>query len=103
MKLDQFRRECCRRAIEWWGIDPQFNMMIEECAELIQAIQKYKRNDGFIDQELINKMCEEVADVKIMVAQIEYLYPKQVRKWEAVKLTRLKERLDDAQQKTNHS
>ncbi len=88
--------DICKRAIEWWGIDPQFNMMVEECAELIQAVQKYKRNDGFVDQDLIDKMCEEVADVKIMVAQIEYLYPDQVKKWEGIKLKRLKERLDDA-------
>ena len=63
-------------------------MVVEEAAELIKAIQKWKRNP--VDREGI---AEEAADLEIMLGQLKYM----IGGWGAhrmVKLLRLKERLD---------
>lgn len=52
-----------------FGIDNQLDMLTEECAELIQAINKYKRNTA---NSYVN-LAEEIADVEIMLQQIKYL------------------------------
>ena len=61
-----------------YGYDSQSNQLIEECAELIQAINKHKRiMSGEISKEkysdAIENIIEEIADVEIMIDQIEYL------------------------------
>jgi NTP pyrophosphatase (non-canonical NTP hydrolase) len=62
------------RVVEAWGEDSQFDMMIEEMAELIQAISKFRRAKT---QEKKAKaylhLCEEVADVENMVNQLKYI------------------------------
>lgn len=62
-------------------------MLIEELAELIVAINKYDR----YGREVIQQVIEEIADVKIMIEQIELMFNinKQVRKEMGVKLGRL--------------
>ena len=44
----------------------------EECAELIQAISKVRRLG--INGETLDHMAEEIADVRIMCAQLEELF-----------------------------
>lgn len=56
-------KEILKEAINVYGAEHQENMCIEECAELIQAINKKHRG---LDSNLI----EEIADVEIT---IEYL------------------------------
>lgn len=61
-----------------YGYDSQSNQLIEECAELIQAINKHKRiMSGEISKEkysdAIENIIEEIADVEIMIDQIKYL------------------------------
>lgn len=58
---------------EHYGLDEQLNMLQEECAELIQAVSKYRRNPTF---ESYAHICEEIADVEIMTEQIVYLFGK---------------------------
>ena len=64
---------------DYYGYDAQSNQLIEECAELIQAINKHKRvmhNGQSVNitlKESINNVSEEIADVGIMLAQIKYL------------------------------
>ncbi len=62
-------------------------MVIEECAELIQAINKVRRASLVTDLEIIKpdenmsvkdcliygELCGEIADVKIMISQIELI------------------------------
>ena len=51
-------------------------LLMEECAELIQAVNKCMRarNDGYIGkQESRANLIEEMADVTIMMEQIKYL------------------------------
>ena len=66
-----------KQSIEKWGVESQFNQMVEECAELIVAINKYKR---FLDgekkqteEEVMFNLYEEIADVKICIEELEYI------------------------------
>ena len=52
------------------GYDEQSMQLIEEMAELTQAINKYRRYGTY---ETKCNMIEEIADVYIVLAQIEYL------------------------------
>lgn len=61
-------------ALEKWGRESQLNMCIEECAELIQAIQKIRRNPN---TENIRNLCEEIADVEIMIEQMRMITMKE--------------------------
>jgi len=74
------------RAIIEWGVHSQVDMVIEECAELIQAINKMKRMGGFdypaegasVKYALTyTALCSEVADVKIMIKQLEMILSKE--------------------------
>lgn len=60
-----------------YGYEAQREMLIEECAELIQAVQKLKRADDSGEAERIDKATsaylEEMADVSIMLEQMRYL------------------------------
>lgn len=53
-----------------YGKEAQLIMLMEECAELIQASSKQLRRKD----KSINHLIEELADVRIMIEQIEYLY-----------------------------
>lgn len=53
---------------DFYGIDSQKNVLVEEMAELTQAIMKATRKP--IDMP---NMVEEIADVEIMLYQIKYL------------------------------
>lgn len=56
-------------AILEWGTERQKGMIIEECAELIDAVCKYER--GRADQKDI---LSELADVQIMIEQALIIY-----------------------------
>jgi NTP pyrophosphatase (non-canonical NTP hydrolase) len=70
----------CLEIARFYGFDAQTNQLIEECAELIQAINKYKRqflrgqpvreSGGKTPRDMI---VEEIADVEVMLCQIKYL------------------------------
>lgn len=76
-------------AIQKFGTTNQLDMAIEECAELIQSINKIKRA-GIVQYHITkpnpsmdiktsltyNNLCSEVADVKIMIAQLEIMLNK---------------------------
>lgn len=66
-------QEIYRKAVETFGIEPQIDMCIEECAELIQALNKAKRC-GIIDSRAVASVCEEVADVEIMLGQMRHIF-----------------------------
>lgn len=79
-----------KEAINQYGIDNQIEMVTEECAELIQAIQKLKRakfsiylgeipkNRTAKENLIYSSLCSEVADVKIMIAQMEIILNKEM-------------------------
>ena len=60
-------QEIYKKAIEAWGLRAQFDMTIEECAELIEACSHCNRHRNGCMDELI----EEVVDVENMVNQLK--------------------------------
>ena len=57
---------------DYYGKEPQLGMAQEECAELIQAISKVRRKGE--TKDAIDHLAEEIADVRIMCAQLMHLY-----------------------------
>jgi len=77
-------------AINTFGYEQQRWMAIEEMAELANALAKRRRG-----RASINDIVTEIADVRIMMDQLSYLYgEKQVEEEMERKLARLKERID---------
>ena len=68
-----------RQAQAKWGQEAQLNMVIEECAELIDAIQKYRR--GRVD---FAKVVEEGVDVELMIEQLEVIMEEPVL-WRSIR------------------
>lgn len=64
----EFDQEILKRAIEQNGKEQQTDKIVEECAELIVAIQKFKEPGGDVKQKWWN-LIDELADVTIMVEQ----------------------------------
>lgn len=60
----------CRLIAERYGFENQFGQTAEELCELITALHKYKRSP--CSDNLCN-VAEEIADVFIMIYQIQYL------------------------------
>ena len=58
------------RIADMYGKEPQLIVLMEECGELIQACSKQLRRKD----KSINNLIEELADVRIMIEQIEHLY-----------------------------
>ena len=83
--MNKEQKEILENAINTFGANNQLDMVIEECAELIQAINKMRRanlvlnncimpphKDMSEDHCLIyGNLCSEVADVKITVNRYE--------------------------------
>ena len=58
--------EILKAAINYYGAEHQENMCIEECAELIQAINKKRRGKP-------HNIPEEIADVEITLEQLKLI------------------------------
>ena len=85
------------KAVLTFGVDPQIDMAIEECAELINALMKYRRH-RVKEQEVIT----EIADVQIMCAQLEFIFSADKGKVDAerrFKMKRLNERIESRRKK----
>lgn len=68
------REEKIRYIADYYGLKEQLAQTREECAELIQATSKYDRSKTGLDLiRAEEKIAEEMADVTIMLAQLEYL------------------------------
>lgn len=57
------------KCIDTYGVESQMDMCIEECSELIDAIQKYRR--GRVGKD---EIVDELADVRIMCRQMELMF-----------------------------
>ena len=78
-------------AVRVYGMDAQIDMLTEECAELIQAICKYKRRPS---DDTRDKVEEEIADVQIMIEQMLLFFNVySVLEWRELKLMRLEARI----------
>lgn len=65
MEID---RGLMEKAVRVFGAEAQIDLIIEECAELIQAINHFRRKRVGED-----KVAEEIADVMIMCEQMRYI------------------------------
>jgi NTP pyrophosphatase (non-canonical NTP hydrolase) len=65
------KEELYKLAIETYGDEAQINQGIEEMAELIQAVNKFRRMRNPVT---FDNIAEEIADVEIMVDQYKQIY-----------------------------
>ncbi len=77
-------RQICQKALDTWGIISQLDMTTEECAELIKAINKWKR--GKLKPE---QVMEEVVDVHLMNSQMRLILNNEPL-FEQIKLKKLR-------------
>ena len=69
-----------KQIIAKFGEDQQIEMIIEECSELIQALQKLKRaktnhaGESDLIEKRLHEVRSEVADVKIMIGQAVMIF-----------------------------
>jgi len=69
------KEEVLKAALDTYGADAQLDMLTEECAELIQAVCKYKRARDEEDiGPAVDSLFEELADVGIMIDQMKILF-----------------------------
>lgn len=77
------------KAMQKWSFQSQMLVCMEECGELIQALSHDVRQKT---EESNEAVCEELADVEIMLAQMRRVYGnKNVDAHKARKLARLEE------------
>ena len=87
-----------KQIADYYGWDAQSNMLIEECAELIQAVNKYKRIEDSLARLSIafDNLVEEIADVEIMLEQVKHLMQvpeEDIHTAKVFKIIRTKERI----------
>jgi hypothetical protein len=71
--------------LQKFGYDHQAGILVEEMAELTQAISKHRRG-------LDHNTAEEIADVQIVLDQLKLANPKWLT-WQQIKLKRIEEQL----------
>ena len=81
-------------AIDKWGLTSQLEMAQEEALELALALRKEIRINS---KETYIDLIGEIADVEIMIEQLDFMFDsnfrKKVEEQKTFKLNRLKERL----------
>lgn len=89
--IDPINSKLYKETLEKWGFYSQLNQLQEECAELIVACNKLRRN---VDESK-SMMIDELADVVIMTQQIIHSMQveKEIDNRIKFKLDRLRERL----------
>ena len=81
------------------GLDQQLEKLAEECAEVVQAALKYKRNR---DTTTMVHLAEEIGDAQILMDQIAVLcpeIPEYSRMFRALKIKRELDRIEEQQPK----
>ena len=86
-------RELYQAALEMWGLEAQLGMLQEECAEVVVAVNKYRRGCPSVD--LADSLAQELADVEIMVEQMRAAgFALPIDQHKRAKLERLQKRVD---------
>ena len=79
------------KSIDYYGIETQSTVCMEECAELIQAISKEKRGKHDLEH-----LSEEIADVLICISMLQDMYDidsSDIQLWIDLKQKRIVERM----------
>lgn len=102
--MDMYKRDIIKLAKKL-GIENRIDQTQEECAELIQALSKYKRTVVKKDKtcsvdelKARNMVAEEIADVEFCLTQIKKLMSISEMELEgikSVKVTRTKKRIEN--------
>ena len=66
------KEQVFKQSIEIYGKEAQSRQAMEECAELIQAINKCLRHPN--KEECKNNLIEEICDVEIMLYQLKVMF-----------------------------
>lgn len=91
------------KVADFYGYEAQSNQLVEECAELIQAVNKYRRASGLGQatpvelMEAKSNLIEEIADVEVMLDQVKYLlkvYELDIQAVKDKKMSRTLERMN---------
>ena len=80
--MEKWGKNIYQDAIDKWGVNSQFDQIIEEMAELTVAISKYRRqyNDSLLPEQkekIMENLFEELADVKMNLEEMEYIFGKE--------------------------
>lgn len=80
-----------QKALDTWGAETQSLCLLEEMAELQDALCKYKRG-----RRTVEDIAEEIADVTIMLDQMKLHFhiEEEVEAWRAGKVEKIKGRLE---------
>ena len=102
--MDMYKRDIIKQAKKF-GIENRIDQTQEECAELIQALSKYKRTVVKKDKtcsvdelKARNMVIEEIADVEFCLTQIKKLLSisdMEIEGIKSVKVTRTKKRMEN--------
>ncbi len=91
---DKKKRAIFSQAIKKWGVDAQAAMAIEEMAELTKELCKLKRQGYTYTDVTIQPLIEEIADVRLMVDQVAYMFDINGQDMYDFKLNKIAKRLD---------
>lgn len=85
--VGMFRDAVYKKCLDVYGADPQIDTCLEEMSELAKALLKYRRKKALADRKDVNPVSDgvdlekarediidELADVKVMVRQMEMLF-----------------------------
>lgn len=64
----QSQIELMQNALDKWGLNAQVGQAVEECAELIVALQKHVNRS--VKSGTVESILDEMADVQMMIAQM---------------------------------
>lgn len=79
------------KTIQKYGVMAQIDMLVEECAELIVAVNHYKRDR----EHALSDILSEIADVEIMIKQMRLIFhDNEINNLIEYKTRRLKNRLN---------
>jgi len=93
MKInDKRKRVVFAQAIKKWGVDAQVAMAIEEMAELTKELCKLKRKGYSYTAETLQPLIEEIADVRLMIDQVAYMFDINGQDMYAFKLNKIAEK-----------
>lgn len=97
--MTELQEKRCGDILEHYGATAQRRQLVEECAELIQAVAKYERTGS---ETAYYNFIEELADVEIMLEQMRQTLTDRERdtllRTETVKINRQLQRIARGEQ-----
>lgn len=93
IKLTDDERALYERTVNTWGESFELDMLVEECAEVILTVGHIRRG-----RKQREDLLEELADVSLMLESVVAVVcngEEEFNEFRAVKLARLKERLNE--------